>query len=57
MTLKKRQYDYQRITVINEPLTFKCKELNEEKTYYKRIYSKIPENEMNFLNIDTKSDI
>lgn len=52
--------------MINEPLTFKCKELNsefsgkftnEEKTYYKRVYSKIPENEMNFLNIDTKSNI
>lgn len=25
---------------------------NEEKTYYKRVYSKIPENEMNFLNIN-----
>ena len=42
--------------MINEPLTFKCKELNEEKTYYKRIYSKIPENEMNFLNIDTNNN-
>ena len=52
--------------MINEPLTFKCKELNnllqgaqatEEKTYYKRIYSKIPENEMNFLNINTNVNI